>query len=245
MKREDLSAEDQKLLSTDFGDLDKVAAEQVKVANEMYEAGVDMAQATADGMDKAAAEDEAKEDDEDDEGDESEKKAAADYGNIITEGFLDKLAALGEERHGNPDHYFMPFIEEKVAEAGARAALQKFAGMVDSIANKLPTRAGMALLGAAEKAPKALGKAKAHVSQAAQRAGDAAKRVGKMHSEGAKDFMTGIKGKTEHVTGLSAGERARRVGSGLGKMSPAIAAGGAAAGGTAYAATRGKKDAPA
>lgn len=126
MRKEDLNAADQALLATDFGELDKVAEEQVKVAGEMYEAGVEMGQTTADQMDKLAAEAE-KEEKEDDEGGEEEKKAAADYGNIIAEGFIDKLAALGAERHGNEAHYFLPFVEEKVAAVGARAAIEKFA----------------------------------------------------------------------------------------------------------------------
>lgn len=230
MKFSDLSKEDQALLSTDFGDLDKVAAEQVKVANEMYEAGVELALSTADEMDKLAAS-AGSSDDLSDSADESEKVAAADYGNIIAEGYIDKLAALGVERHGDADHYFLPLVEEKIAEAGRMAALKKFWDATKSKAS-----------GAAAKAKDMASKAKAQAGQAGQRAGDFAKGQAKRHSEGAKDVMTGLKGKTEHITGLSAGERARRVGMGVGKMAPGLAAGGLAAGGGLYAATRGKKE---
>jgi hypothetical protein len=227
-----LSLEDQRLLATDFGDLDKVAEEQVKVASEMYTAGAEMALATADQMDKLAAESE-KEEEMEDEEDEGEKKAAADYGNIITEGFIDKLAALGEERYGNADHYFIPFMEEKVAAAAASAGLAKFKGILSDLsegAKALPA-----------KMRENAAKMKAQAGQAKQRVGDAAKNMRDMHVEGAKDFMTGVKGNTEHLSGLSAGERARRMGKGLGKMSPAIAAVGGTGGGI-YAATRKKKD---
>lgn len=125
MRFEDLSPADQALVNTDFGGLDKVAAEQVKVAAEMYNAGAEMALSTADQMDKLAAESE--KEDEEDEMEEEEKKASIDYGNIIAEGFIDKLAELGEERHGNPAHYVMPYVEEKIAQVGAQAALEKFA----------------------------------------------------------------------------------------------------------------------
>lgn len=140
MRKEDLSAADQALLNTDFGDLDKIAAEQVKVAGEMYDAGAEMAEATADQLDKLAEENE-KEDEDEDEGGEEEKKAASDYGNIIAEGFIDKLAALGVERHGNEAHYFLPFVEEKVAAVGARAALEKFAASKASFLSTLGNKA--------------------------------------------------------------------------------------------------------
>jgi len=128
MRFQDLSPENQALVNTDFGPLDKVAEEQVKIASEMYSSGAEMAQATADQVDKLAAEKEEEEEEkeEKEEMGEAEKKASEDYGIIIAEGFTDKLASLGEERYGDADHYFIPFMEEKVAAAGARAAVKKF-----------------------------------------------------------------------------------------------------------------------
>jgi len=125
MRFQDLSPENQALVNTDFGPLDKVAEEQVKIASEMYSSGAEMAQATADQVDKLAAEKEEEEEEKEEMG-EAEKKASEDYGIIIAEGFTDKLASLGEERYGDADHYFIPFMEEKVAAAGARAAVKKF-----------------------------------------------------------------------------------------------------------------------
>lgn len=142
MRFQDLSREDQALVHADFGGLDKVAAEQVKVASEMYSAGAEMAESTADQMDKLAAESEKEEEDE--ELGEEEKKASADYGNIIAEGFIDKLAGLGEERYGNPAHYVMPYVEEKIAQVGAQAALEKFAKSKAGFLAMLKGKAGNA-----------------------------------------------------------------------------------------------------
>lgn len=126
MKLKDLSKSDLELLNTDFGDYEKIAEEQVKVAGELYIAGEEMATAAADQMDKLAENEKEEEGEEEEEGDDGEKKASEDYGNIIAEGFIAKLAALGEERYGDPVHYFMPMVEEKVAAAGASMALGKF-----------------------------------------------------------------------------------------------------------------------
>lgn len=125
MKLEDLSAQDQALIGTDFGELDKVAGEMVKEAGECYERGFEKtALEIADSLDKVAEEDDKKED-EHKLDDESEKKAAQ-LGAFYERGVFDGLAKLGEARHGDPMHYFMPFIEEKVAEGGMRAALNAF-----------------------------------------------------------------------------------------------------------------------
>ena len=50
MKFEDLSPEDQKLLNTDFGDLDKEASARVEVAQEMYGQGQSMAENIANAL---------------------------------------------------------------------------------------------------------------------------------------------------------------------------------------------------
>lgn len=124
MKFEDLTAEDQALLNTDLGDFDKLAAEQVATANEMYEMGFGkLASETADALDeifaseKVAAE---KEDKEEDKKDEETEKKAADLGAFIERGYFDGLRKLGSERHGDEGAYLLPLLAEKVA-ADAKA----------------------------------------------------------------------------------------------------------------------------
>jgi hypothetical protein len=140
MRFEDLSPVDQTLLKTDFGSLDKVAAEQIKTASEMFNAGAEMALAAADQMDKLAAE-EKEHEEEKEECDEEKKASADDKGMFICEGFIDKLAELGEERHGNPAHYIMPYAEDKIAQAGAHAALSKFASAKEGFTAMLKSKA--------------------------------------------------------------------------------------------------------
>jgi len=135
MRVEDLSMEDLELLNTDLGDFDKIAADEVSLANEMYETGFSkLATETADHLDevmmaqKEAAEKE-KEEEEEEEDKETEKKAS-DLSAFIERGFFDGLMKIGSERHGDEMHYLYPFIEEKIAgKAAAKAAegaLSKF-----------------------------------------------------------------------------------------------------------------------
>ena len=129
MRFEDLSAADQKLLNTDLGDFEKEAAAELALADEMYTAGFQkLAVETADYLDslyeeKVAAE---KEDSkEDKEEDKEEEKKASDLAAFIERGYFDGLRKLGSERHGDEMAYLTPFVEEKIAEAGAKAALGK------------------------------------------------------------------------------------------------------------------------
>ena len=131
MRFEDLSAADQKLLNTDLGDFEKEAAAELALADEMYTAGFQkLAVETADYLDslyeeKVAAE---KEDSkEDKEEDKEEEKKASDLSAFIERGYFDGLRKLGSERYGDEMAYLMPFVEEKIAEAGAAAALAKLA----------------------------------------------------------------------------------------------------------------------
>ena len=144
MRFEDLSLEDQKLLQADFGEFDKLAADRVAVAEEMYATGFNkLAAETADALDKLAEEEKEekneKEEKEDDM-DENTKKASADLGAFIEKGYFDGLVKLGSERHGNEMHYIIPFLAEKVAEAGAmkgaREALTKFWSKVKTVPGK-------------------------------------------------------------------------------------------------------------
>jgi hypothetical protein len=133
MKFSDLSAADQRLLQTDLGDFDKVAAQQFEEASDCYNQGFEKfaaeaadAQDEADEMDKKASELEP----------ESlltpeQEKVAAELGAITEKGFFDGLCKLGSERHGDEMHYLWPFIEQKIAQEGAAVALEKFAGKMD------------------------------------------------------------------------------------------------------------------
>lgn len=147
MKFDQLSPEDQKLVKTDFGGLDKVAEEMVKQAAECYNRGLEKtAVEIADGIDKTAEEEEAaaekfkkdKEEDDKKEKNPEHEKAAAELGAVYERGVFDGLAKLGQERHQDPMHYFWPFIEEKVAQAGAEAALAKFAQILEKQAEGSP-----------------------------------------------------------------------------------------------------------
>lgn len=135
MKFEDLSAADQKLLNTDLGDFEKDAAEQVATADEMYSVGFNkLATETADELDalmaseKNAAEEVSLE--------EGSEKIASDLSAFIERGFFDGLCKLGSDRHGDPYIYIYPYIEEKVAEAGAKGAVRKFYEAVKGHAGK-------------------------------------------------------------------------------------------------------------
>jgi len=131
MRFEDLSKADQQLLNTDLGEFDKEASEKVALADEMYHHGFfKMAQEAADSMEAtAAAELAASEKVASEEGmDDDSEKVAVDLGQFIERGFFDGLRKLGSERYDDELAYILPFLEEKIAAAGAAAALEKFAG---------------------------------------------------------------------------------------------------------------------
>lgn len=133
MRFEDLSPEDQALVKTDFGAMDKVAAEQVKQASDCYAYGAEkIALEIADAQDKLAEEEAKKEKEEEEHKlDEEKEKTAAELGAFTERGVFDGLAKLGQERHSDPLHYFYPYMEQKIAEAGAAAALEKAAKAMD------------------------------------------------------------------------------------------------------------------
>lgn len=123
----ELSAEDQQLVQTDLGDFDKLAAQQLAIADEMYTVGFEkLATETADYLDAMfakVAEDE--KDKEEEKMDEESEKKAAELGAFIERGYFDGLRKLGSERHGDELAYLMPFIEEKIAASGAKSALSR------------------------------------------------------------------------------------------------------------------------
>lgn len=117
MRFQDLSYEDQRLLQTDLGEFDKVAAEQVALIDEMYSTGFNkLAAETAEWLEKLADEEEEKEQEEEDKklDAEGEKKASV-FGAWTERGFFDGLRKLGSERYGDEWVYLMPFIGEKLA----------------------------------------------------------------------------------------------------------------------------------
>lgn len=128
MRFEDLSPADQQLLNTDLGEVEKVAAENLALADEMYAHGFNkLAQEAADSLEAAAAAASEKVASEEALDAESEK-VATDLSAFIERGFFDGLRKLGSERYGDESVYLRPFIEEKVAQAGAEAAVAKLAG---------------------------------------------------------------------------------------------------------------------
>jgi hypothetical protein len=134
MNIKDLSQEEQQLLNTDFGDLEKEAAARLQQVEEMYGYGHDkLASEIADGIDELVkvAEEEEKEEEDEDEGkmDDESEKSAAEFGAFIERGVFDGLSKLGSDRHNDPMYYFYPFMEEKIAAGGAAAALKRVKSM--------------------------------------------------------------------------------------------------------------------
>lgn len=225
MNLNDLTPAQRQLLATDFGDLDKVAAEQVKFAGDLYSAGQTLAEQAADAMEKAAA-DAAKEDKkEDDEEDEEKTAAARDNGNIVAEGFIDKLASLGVERYNDPMAYFRPMMEEKVAAAGAGAAVGKFRAALSAAAEKAKA--------VGEKA-KGMG-AKAKDSTVGYHKG--IRENFRQATEGTKATKGYLANKA--LAGMTGKERAMEAAKGVGKLAPHAAGLGA----LGYLATRKNKEA--
>jgi len=216
MRFEDLSPEDQRLVKTDFGSLEKQAAAQLEQARVMYETGFHkLATEIADQLDAeaAASEKQASEEYLDSES----EKVAAELGAFIERGQFDGLRKLGSDRHGNEWHYLLPFVEEKVASAGAGAALKAFgkklkdhAGSAADYGKKMKDHAGSA-------ADKAVGYHKGMAANARQAVtGKAVSRSGSEMRKGLSDYA---------VSPLSAKERAMEGGKALAKASPYLAAG--------------------
>lgn len=223
MKRSDLSAEDLALLNTDFGEMDKEAAAQVELADEMYLTGFDkLATETADAMDQAAAEllEAEKVASEEDALDEESEKMASELSCFIERGFFDGLRKLGSERHDDELHYLMPYIEEKVAATGAKALLGKFRDRVKGINVK-----GMGA------------KAKELGAKAKNMGGKAVDGVSNYHKDMGAKAKAAVTGKNSAGAAMTGKERAVAGGKSLAKASPYLALG---AGG-AFAATRGNK----
>jgi hypothetical protein len=115
----------EELLNTDFGpEIEKLAAEQVQACKDAYNYGCEkLAAEAAEEMDKEEKESK-KEDKEEkkEKMDEESEKAAAELGSFIERGFFDGLRKLGSERHNDEFHYLAPYVEQKIAAAGAEKA---------------------------------------------------------------------------------------------------------------------------
>lgn len=225
MRLEDLSPADQKLVNTNFGELEKEAEARVQLAQEMYETGFNkLATETADSFDKIAEEEEDHEKEEtekEEKLEEGHKKASADLGSFIERGFFDGLRKLGAERHDNEMHYIIPFIEEKVAAAGARAALTKFWKHTSKAVKGHANAAGKSVSDAAGKGKKAI------------------TDYGKKTVSEGRTALTGF-AKSKHPKGAkpaSIGQRAIAGAKAVGRVGVPTGA----LGGSAYLALRGKK----
>ena len=271
MRLQDLTPEQQELVGLDFGEeIEKQAQEKVATVQEMYSHGHDkLATEMADGFDalvKQAQEEEAKaeeekkkEDAEEESKSEEEKQAsaslektAAELGAFIERGVFDGLQKLGSERHQDPLYYLLPYMEDKVAEAGAIAAVEKFASKMDALKAALGTAKGKAsdaASAAASKARQAADAAKAKAKGGAAAAGEAARGAGwgargaageaarGIKGQAAKtkaDLMAAVTGKTQGGTAIPRQERARRGAAAATRTAiPLAALGGAAAAGRA------------
>ena len=132
MRYEDLSPADQQLLNTDLGEVEKVAAEKIALADEMYSTGFNkLATEAADAIEATYAEKTAAS--EDVSMDDESEKVASDLGSFIERGFFDGLRKLGSDRYGDEMAYLNVLIEEKVAQAGAAAALDKLASKTQAV----------------------------------------------------------------------------------------------------------------
>lgn len=167
MNIQDLSVEDQQLLNTQFDEgTEKRASATVGLVKELHENGCSDAMSFCDEMDKVAAEqaeeekkmadeEEAMKKEEESKTEEEKtasanlevnaQKAAAFY----EKGYFDTLQKLGSERFNNELHYLVPYIEQKIANAGAEAALEKSASVLNKIKG-LSQAAGKGAMGGAK-----------------------------------------------------------------------------------------------
>lgn len=143
-----LSAQEQALLNTDFGeDMEKSAAERVSACNEAYAYGfAKLAAEAADAKDEEDKEEERKEEKKEKMDEESEK-AAAELGAFIERGFFDGLRKEGSDRHGDELYYIEPLILDKIAAAKGKATAAAAKRLMDhlrSAGSKVTDAAGKA-----------------------------------------------------------------------------------------------------
>lgn len=211
-----LSQHDLNLLNTQFDyGVEKTAQEKLAFVQGLCLKGQEMAIETCDSFDKIAAEEaeeKAKmEEEEEEENEEEEEKTASalnkhasQAGAFIEKAFSDTMMKLGSERFNNEFHYLLPYMEQKIAEAGAEAALEKVASKLDAI--RALSRKAMS--GARSGAGSSMGNTKGAFSDL-------------------KSALTGTSSTGKKITG---GSRAAAAGKGVGKLAPGAALGTAALG---------------
>jgi len=111
----ELSDEDKALLATDFGELEKEAAEQIKLANDMYGLGASYAQNIAAQLDESFTAEDGSEKVASKALDEESEKTAQELALFIEKGFVEKLASLGKENYDDESAYLNYFAQEKLA----------------------------------------------------------------------------------------------------------------------------------
>ena len=216
MRYEDLSAADKQLLNTDLGEIEKEASAQIALADEMYNTGFyKLAQEAADSIEEAYAADQVKVAADLNMDDESEK-TAQDLSQFIERGFFDGLRKLGSERYGDEMAYIVPFIEEKVAAAGAQMALDKLAGKAKAEANFVR---------------KGWDATKDYFKKHNQNAGKASEKIKSLKSK-IQDVAPSDSKKLDHLKGQLSVERKKYWGGRAMQAAPAAAVGGVAGGAT-------------
>ena len=238
MKYQELSAEDKKLLNTDLGEFDKVAAAEMSLAQEMYLNGFEkLAAETADYLDtvfaKVAEEEKEEKEEKKEDEDEETKKTAEELGAFIERGFFDGLRKLGAERYGDETVYIYPYLEEKVAEGGKFKAVRELAAKAGKSITDLPGKVrGLAKHPSEGWRNMSAGEAAKHYGK---KAVEPAVGYGKDIARHARQALTGEPiGKASGrpsglVSRLSAGERTREGLKAVGKASAPVAVTGAGA----------------
>jgi hypothetical protein len=218
MRYEDLSPADQQLLSTDLGEVEKVASEKVAMADEAYAHGFfKLAQQTADYLEEIYAAQSEKVA-EDSAMDSESEKIAAELGAFTERGFFDGLRKLGSDRYGDETVYLMPLVEEKVAGDYAKKGLELFnkvRGGVTSAAKAVKEAPGKWHGGASaqiEKGKKIVEKAESKIKQHSGKAKgplgqstlkEQGKRVWKGRLEQAKGYGKHVAPYAGAATGLA------------------------------------------
>jgi len=137
MKFEELTKEDQTLVNTKFPEaLEKDAAAEAEMINELYLTGFDkLAAEAAEAVDEHEKEEKAKEKEEKEKPElkEEHKKEASARGAFIARGYIDGLMKLGEEKHQDPFHYLYPALQEKLAAKGKAMPFEALRGLAKKL----------------------------------------------------------------------------------------------------------------
>lgn len=214
MNINDLSPEDQNLLNTEFpAELEKQAADEVQMANELYALGFEkMAEAAAEEVEKEEEEEKKKPENK---LSEEHKKEAAVRGAFIAQGFIDGLMEKGASVHGDPLHYLYPAIEEVLVKEGAPK--KEALSFLQSISKKMK--------GAGKSVSEGATKAKNYVADKAGKAKDAVVENAGKAKDSVVNYHKGIgKNFEEAWKSKDWKKKFTEGGKGLAKITPHIAA---------------------